>query len=71
MDINLIAGVLLMILIYSVCVGVVTERTEAFFESEYSGIAYRACRSGMASTVRALSSLCGLVRQAARSGVIF
>jgi len=70
MNIHLIAGVVLIIVVYSVNVGVITERTVAFCESEYPGIFYRICRSSMASTVRALSTLCGLVRQAARGGAI-
>jgi ABC-type uncharacterized transport system permease subunit len=71
-NINLIAGVLMMILIYSVCVGVITERTVAFFECEYPSIVYRACRSIMTSALYGAQSIFfGLVRLCADGGLLF
>ena len=71
MNINLITGVLLMILIYSVCIAVITERTVTFCESEYPDIIYRGFSAGAVSAFRKLSALCRSVRQAARGGLIF
>jgi hypothetical protein len=72
MNIKLIAGVLTMILINSVMIGAITERTVAFCESAYPGIAYRACKSVMTSTLcGARSIFFGLVGLSADGGLLF
>jgi len=68
---NVYLAIVVIVLLYSFGVGVITERTVAFFESEYPGIAYRSCKSGVTAVLRALSTLCYMARQNSRGGLLF
>jgi len=68
---NVYLAIVVIVLLYSFGVGVITERTVAFFESEYPSIAYRSCKSGVTAILRTLTNLSGMVRQTARGGLLF